>query len=235
MIIKSRADWGARPPLSPPSKWTDGPHDLVVHWVGGSGSLNLSNPSQVPQAIRNIQAYEQSKGYSDIAYNLIADPFGGVWNGRTLAFAGAANGPATNGTKPSVCLLLNKDDLMTVQMKDAVRQIRRELCPGQLLGHREVNLTFCPGDDVMRWIQSERVTPAPVPPAPPTQIEDEMTKLIRGSSTPSVWITNGIVKRHVTAAAYGGWLIVGHSVPGMLDGNKEWVWDQAFVDSIPTV
>ena len=235
MIIKSRADWGARPPLSPPSKWTDGPHDLVVHWVGGSGSLNLSNPSQVPQAIRNIQAYEQSKGYSDIAYNLIADPFGQVWNGRTLAFAGAANGPATNGTKPSVCLLLNKDDLMTVQMKDAVRQIRRELCPGQLLGHREVNLTFCPGDDVMRWVQSERVTPAPVPPAPPTQIEDEMTKLIRGSSTPSVWITNGIVKRHVTAAAYGGWLIVGHSVPGMLDGNKEWVWDQAFVDSIPTV
>ena len=235
MIIKSRADWGARPPLSPPSKWTDGPHDLVVHWVGGSGTMGLTSPDKVPQAIRNIQAHEQSKGYSDIAYNLVCDPFGGVWNGRTLAFAGAANGPATNGTKPSVCLLLNKDDVMTVQMKDAVRQIRRELCPGQLLGHREVNLTYCPGDDVMRWVQSERVTPAPVPPSPPTQIEDEMTKLIRGSSTPSVFITNGIVKRHVTAAAYPGWLIVGHSVPGMLDGNKEWVWDQAFVDSIPTV
>jgi hypothetical protein len=131
--------------------------------------------------------------------------------------------------------LLNKDDLMTVQMKDAVRQLRRELCPGQLLGHREVNLTFCPGEDVMRWVQSERVTPAPVPPSPPIQIEDEMTKLIRGSSTPSVWITNGIVKRHVTAAAYGGWLIVGNGVPGMLNAGKEWVWDQAFVDSIPTV
>jgi len=124
---------------------------------------------------------------------------------------------------------------MTVQMKDTIRQLRRELTPGQLLGHREVNLTFCPGEDVMRWIQSERIVPNPVPPSPLPKIEDEMTKLIRGSSTPSVFITNGIVKRHVTAAAYGGWLIVGHSVPGMLDGSKEWVWDQAFVDSIPTV
>ena len=123
---------------------------------------------------------------------------------------------------------------MTVQMKDAIRELRRELTPGQLLGHREVNLTFCPGEDVMRWIQSERLVPnPPLPPLP--KVEDEMTKLIRGSSTPSVFITNGIVKRHVTAAAYGGWLIVGHSVPGMLDGSKEWVWDQAFVDSIPTV
>ena len=71
MIIKSRADWGARPPLSPPSKWSDGPHDLVVHWVGGSGTMGLTSPDKVPAAIRNIQAYEQSKGYSDIAYNLI--------------------------------------------------------------------------------------------------------------------------------------------------------------------
>lgn len=235
MIIKERVDWAARPPLQKPSAWTDGPHDLVVHWVGGSGTMGLTSPDKVPAAIRAIQAYEQSHGYSDIAYNLVLDPFGQLWNGRSLQYAGAANGPATNGTKPSVCLLLNKADQMTVQMKDAVRQLRRELTPGLLLGHREVNLTFCPGDDVMRWIQSERIVPNPVPPSPPTKIEDEMTKLIRGSNTPSVFITNGIVKRHVTAAAYGGWLIVGASVPGMLNAGKEWVWDQAFVDSIPTV
>ena len=235
MIIKSRADWGARPPLSPPKQWTDGPHDLVVHWVGGAGTMGLTSPDKVPAAIRAIQAYEQSHGYSDIAYSLVLDPFGQLWNGRSLQYAGAANGPATNGTKPSVCLLLNKADQMTVQMKDTIRQLRRELTPGLLLGHREVNLTFCPGDDVMRWIQSERIVPNPVPPSPLPKIEDEMTKLIRGSSTPSVFITNGIVKRHVTAAAYGGWLIVGASVPGMLNAGKEWVWDQAFVDSIPTV
>lgn len=231
MIIKSRAEWGALPPLSAQTLWKDGgPIDLVVHWVGGAGSLNLSKESQVPQAIRNIQAYEQRNGYSDIAYNLLVDPFGGVWEGRGLQYAGAANGPATNGTKPSVCLLLNKQDEMTPAMQSSVLDVWRELCPGLLLGHREVNSTACPGDKVMMWIQSARIVPSP-----PIQNEDEMTKLIRGSSTPSVWITNGIVKRHVTAAAYGGWLIVGNGVPGMLDKGKEWVWAQAFVDSIPTV
>lgn len=231
MIIKQRVDWAAVPPSKPPSSWSEGPIDLVVHWVGGKGSLNIKSPSDVPAVIRNIQAFEMRTGYSDIAYNLICDPFGQVWDGRSLRFAGAANGPATNGSKPSVCLLLNEGDEFTVAMKDAVRELRATYCRGQLLGHREVNATSCPGDTVMRWIQSERIVPVP----PIVKTENEMTKLVRGSSTPSVWITNGIVKRHVTADAYGGWLIVGHSVPGMLDGNKEWVWDQAFVDSIPTV
>ena len=197
--------------------------------------MGLTAPHEVPAAIRSLQESAQSHGYSDIPYNLLLDGFGQLWNGRSLQYAGAANGPATNGTKPSVCLLLNKDDQMTVQMKDTIRQLRRELTPGLLLGHREVNLTFCPGEDVMRWIQSERIVPTPIPPSPPSMIEDEMTKLIRGTTTPSVWITNGIVKRHITAAVYPMWIWYAASVPGMTKDNKEWVWDQTLVDSIPTV
>ena len=233
MNIKPRSAWGAKPPTRRGEPWADhGPIDLVVHWVGGSGSLSLSDPAQVPAAIRAIQAAEMAGPYSDIAYNLVCDPWGQLWEGRTLAVRGAANGPQTNGTKPSVCLLLNQGDVMTQPMKETIKAMRVSLTPGQLYGHREVNTTACPGNDVMAWISEQRQPRPPIPPPLPRMELDPMY-LMRGDKTPHVWIVSGGTKRHLDAASYPSWLVwsLVH-IPGACDPatSKEWVVPQVMVD-----
>jgi hypothetical protein len=187
----------------------------------------------VPQAIRAIQAAEMAGPYSDIAYNLVCDPWGQLWEGRTLAVRGAANGPETNGTKPSVCLLLNQGDVMTQPMKDTIKAMRVSLTPGQLYGHREVNTTACPGNEVMAWISDQRQPRPPTPPLPVMELDPMY--LMRGNMTPHVWIVSGGTKRHLDAAAYPSWLVwsIVH-IPGATDPatNKEWVVPQVMVDAL---
>jgi hypothetical protein len=172
--------------------------------------------------------------YSDIAYNLVLDWQGQLWEGRTLAVRGAANGPETNGTKPSVCLLLNQADTMTQPMKETIKAMRVNLTPGQLYGHREVNATTCPGNEVMAWISDQRQPRPPTPPPLPVMELDPMY-LMRGDKTPHVWIVSGGTKRHLDAAAYPSWLVwsIVH-IPGSTDPstNKEWVVPQVMVDAL---
>ncbi|MEY4689882.1 MAG: hypothetical protein RIT19_207, partial [Verrucomicrobiota bacterium] len=176
---------------------TGGPIDLVVHWVGGAGSLNIRSHEDCPTRIRGIQSYEMANGYSDIAYNLLICPHGTIYEGRGLGVQGAANGPQTNATKPSVCLLLNQADTMTPAMQDRILDLNRAEIPGRILGHREVNSTTCPGDQVFAWILSTRIVPPPTP-QPPILVEDELVQLVKcDNGDPMVLITNSINARWV--------------------------------------
>jgi hypothetical protein len=197
MDIQPRSAWGAVPPKSPGRPWASGgPVDLVVHWVGGSGTLNIRSHSDCPTRIRAVQSYEMANGYSDIAYNLVCCPHGTVYEGRGLGVQGAANGPATNATKPSVCLLLNVDDSMTPAMQDRILDLNRWVTPGKILAHREVNTTACPGPQVYGWILETRKQPVPVPPTPVE--DDEMPKVVKcNNGDPMVLITNSIHSRWV--------------------------------------
>lgn len=198
MDIQPRSAWGAVPPKEPGQPWANGePIDLVVHWVGGAGTLNIRSHSDCPTRIRAIQQYEMTHGYSDIAYNLVCCPHGTVYEGRGLNVRGAANGPATNGTKPSVCLLLNVDDPMTSAMQDRILDLNRWVTPGRIVGHREVNTTTCPGDQVFAWIETHRT--APPTPKPPTPVEDDdMQRLVKcDNGDPMVLVTNSIHSRWV--------------------------------------
>lgn len=159
VTIIPRSDWGARPPTGAYSPWNGSHHGLVVHYVGGAGSIGLADHARCPERVRGIQSYEQSKGYVDIAYNLVLCPHGSIYEGRGLAKAGAANGPSTNSTMPSVCYLANVDDHLTEPAKVALRLLRAEF-PPEFLGHREVNATSCPGNSIFAWVVSERALPA---------------------------------------------------------------------------
>ena len=197
MQILPRSAWGAVPPKSPGRPWAaGGPVDLVVHWVGGAGTIGIQNHADCPARIRAVQSYEMSQEYSDIAYNLVCCPHGTVYEGRGLGVQGAANGPSTNATKPSVCLLLNQQDSMTSAMQASVLELNRTVTPGTLLAHREVNSTACPGPQVYGWILETRKQP---PPQPPTPVEDdEMPKLVKcDNGDPMVLLTNSIHSRWV--------------------------------------
>jgi len=199
MQILPRSAWGAVPPKSPGRPWAPGgPVDLVVHWVGGAGTIGIRDHADCPVRIRAVQAYEMSQEYSDIAYNLVCCPHGAVYEGRGLGVQGAANGPSTNATKPSVCLLLNQQDSMTSAMQASVLELNRTVTPGTLLAHREVNSTACPGPQVYGWILETRLQPPPTP-EPPTPVEDdEMPKLVKcNNGDPMVLLTNSIHSRWV--------------------------------------
>ena len=194
--ILPRSAWGAAPPKSPGRPWaTGGPIDLVVHWVGGAGSLNIRSHEDCPARIRGIQSYEMANGYSDIAYNVLICPHGTIYEGRGLGVQGAANGPQTNATKPSVCLLLNVADTMTPAMGDRILDLNRAEMPGRILGHREVNSTTCPGDQVFAWIVSTRIVPPPTHEPPE---ETEVQRIVKcDNGDPMVLITNSIHSRWV--------------------------------------
>ena len=199
MQILPRSAWGAVPPKSPGRPWAPGgPVDLVVHWVGGAGTIGIRDHADCPARIRAVQAYEMSQEYSDIAYNVVCCPHGAVYEGRGLGVQGAANGPSTNATKPSVCLLLNQQDSMTSAMQASVLELNRTVTPGTLLAHREVNSTACPGPQVYGWILETRLQPPPTP-EPPTPVEDdEMPKLVKcNNGDPMVLLTNSIHSRWV--------------------------------------
>lgn len=77
--IVSRAEWGARAPTSSPSYGTE----LKLAVVHHSATANGFTRAQVPSIIRSIQAFHMDgRGWSDIAYNFVVDPWGGIWEGR---------------------------------------------------------------------------------------------------------------------------------------------------------
>ena len=198
MNILPRSAWGAAPASAPGQKWAaGGPVDLVVHYVGGKGTIGIRSHDDCPGRIRNVQAYEMSHGYTDIAYNLALCPHGQVYESRGLQVRGAANGPTTNGTKPSVCLLLNEPDPMTPAMQQAILDLNLTVTPGTIYGHREVNSTSCPGDDVYQWILGHRHATPPTPPDPLPEDED-MPKVVKcNNGDPMVLLTNSIHARWV--------------------------------------
>ena len=157
MNVKPRSTWNARPPKRQPVPWSRPPAGVVVHWVGGAGSLHGRDPAVT---IRSIQATQMAREYTDIAYNLLVDRDGGIWEGRGLAYRGAANGPATNATHVSVCVLDNQDDRPTRPSELAVFQIWQHV-GGELRLHREVNQTTCPGPWWTAWVERTRTTPLP--------------------------------------------------------------------------
>jgi len=80
---------------------------LLVHH---SASANDYVEEDVPRILQGFFDYHTSpeKGWPDIAYNLLIDRFGHVWEGRTGSIAGPVAGDATGGNQgfsQLVCLI----------------------------------------------------------------------------------------------------------------------------------
>lgn len=77
--IRSRSEWGARPPAQRPGTSLDLKLAIVHHSVNG----NTYTAAQVPALIRSMQAYHiDVNGWDDLGYNFVVDRFGGIWEGR---------------------------------------------------------------------------------------------------------------------------------------------------------
>ncbi|MBU8578681.1 peptidoglycan recognition protein [Brevibacterium luteolum] len=77
--IEHRKAWGAAKPKSDPDT-TAKVQAAVVHHTGGSNDYRAED---VPAILRGIQHYhQQGRGWDDIGYNMLADKYGRLWEGR---------------------------------------------------------------------------------------------------------------------------------------------------------
>jgi hypothetical protein len=94
--VHSRADWGADERLRRGAPAYAGRVEaVVVHHTAGS---NDYRPEDVPRRIRADYAYHvQSRGWSDLGYNLVLDKWGRIWEGRAGGLGRATVGTHAQG------------------------------------------------------------------------------------------------------------------------------------------
>ncbi len=144
MNIVSRAQWGARPSKTTPTRvtWPAGV-TLWLHHTAGA-------PTQTP---REIQAFHQgpARGWSDIGYSYLINEQGTVYEGRGRNVRGA-HSPEKNH-EPSVALIgTYTDRAPTEAQRRAVWALRDHLNAGAIKGHRDSYPTSCPGDAAYRAV-----------------------------------------------------------------------------------
>lgn len=160
MARYTRKDWGAKPSNDGQVKLeATNLEGMAIHWPAMSKKLNTV--AQVMAALRSWQAYHQSKGWRDIAYQEAVDQMGNSYVLRGLTNESAANGDEdTNDEWGALLLILAPGETPSAaMMKTARRRIKRfrEIYPRavKIRGHSEIRPepTACPGPIVMKMIK----------------------------------------------------------------------------------
>ncbi len=97
--IHPRDAWGSGvPPRGPLTTEQDSwVRFLLVHHTQ---TPNSESPESVPARLRSMfRHHTGTKGWNDIAYNFLVDPFGGIWEGRAGSLAGPVKPDATGGSQ----------------------------------------------------------------------------------------------------------------------------------------
>lgn len=147
MDIISREDWGARKPAGD-FVVQDTPAEAYLHHSVGYGSGGA-------QYMRDMQAFHQSKGWKDIAYNFVVD-------GRTLEVFEGRGGNIVPGAQKghnrgtvAICVMGDyRREPVTELLLDTIAELvdylhKRGWGPQYLTGgHRDApgQTTTCPGD-----------------------------------------------------------------------------------------
>lgn len=172
-IIATRAQWGADESISTwsPRRQYD-PSGVTIHHTAG---VNGQTADQIPATLRAIHHYHaEVRGWGDIGYNVLVDPFGRAWEGRkggVNEFIQGAHAAGVNSRTTGVSLM---GDFTSVMPSEAQRgaaasvagwalsangiaphsqftEYNQYLTGGggaydAVIGHREVAWTACPGD-----------------------------------------------------------------------------------------
>lgn len=159
--VRSRAEWGARPPNGSLSAASKVQMAVVHHTVSPNGY----SQAQVPGYIRGIQAYHiDGRGWTDIGYNFVVDRFGGIWEGRgggiTRAIIGAHAAGFNTGSVGVVALgTYTSTGPSSATVEGIAKVVGWKLWSDRVdprattsafnrpavVGHRDVGQTSCPG------------------------------------------------------------------------------------------
>lgn len=155
-----RRDWGAQR--------MGGNHDPM----NGIRKLTLHHTSEIPgmmqrndaELVAAVQHYHQSNlGWADIGYHYLIGRDGRVYEGRPLTAQGAHVGGARNRHNLGIAVIGDfqshmptKAQIATVERFLVDQQQRYRVRSGDMLAHREVGVTVCPGDALYGWYDDFR-------------------------------------------------------------------------------
>ncbi len=173
--INSRASWGARPSVAPPSI-APTVHMAIVHH---SVTANDYAPGDVPGILRSIQAFHiDGRGWNDIAYNFAVDKYGTMWEARGGGITNAVIGGHAMGANYETTGVVTLGDFTAASAPQVMVNSIGDLIGWKLyvhgtdpnrtntytlgqntkyptgtvltlpniIGHRDVGSTGCPGD-----------------------------------------------------------------------------------------
>lgn len=107
-LVPSAASVVPPPRINPRARWaTNRPakrrpvaEDVRFLLVHHTQTPNATRAAVIPGQLRGMYDYHtREKGWPDIAYNFLVDPFGGIWEGRAGSLAGPVRGDATGGSQ----------------------------------------------------------------------------------------------------------------------------------------
>lgn len=200
MKLVTRDEWGAAPPRGSYSPLRNA-KGVVVHWFGGETPAN--DHANCAQLVRSIQqgAFSRTDGtYVDIEYNLLACVHGYVFVGRGVGVEPAAQADG-NAEYFAVCALTGPSGGMTsptpeleTAIMDAITDLRQTGPAGpEIIGHRDLMSTDCPGDALEQWVKQGAPHGAPDPTPSPGPAELGSRQLELGSSGTDVeWLQHNI-------------------------------------------
>jgi len=147
--VVSRAEWGAAPAKGTTELNPAVVRLFVVH--------HTASAFRGPRSIRGIQQFHQGpeRLWSDIGYNFLVSPDGMVYEGRGWAFRGAhAKGHNFESGGGAYVGLGSKP--VPSPAKRAILELHAEAEKRfgslEIVGHRDVGRTACPGDVLYRWV-----------------------------------------------------------------------------------
>ena len=146
--IVPRSEWGARAPRSRSTTSWSQRRGVTVHYSAGPPN----------QSVRSIQDFHMDgNGWADIGYNFLVDRSGTAYEGRGWLVVGAHASPY-NTSHIGICFI-GQDGDATGAAKAAIRALYDEAGrrAGRTLdktGHRDLNQTSCPGDDLHAWVRA---------------------------------------------------------------------------------
>lgn len=154
---------------------------VVVHWPGSEEQDSFDGRAEIVAALRGWQRFHmQSRGWSDIAYQVAVDQAGRAWTLRGLRTQSGANGNEDlNERYGAILLILVDGEEPSAAMKATVRQVVLDFRriygddAALILPHSTVRPdgTDCPGDRARAAIARGDFEPWADNPEPP---EDDM-------------------------------------------------------------
>lgn len=164
---------------------------VAVHYTGDKGRLG-DTPTYAQTVARlegervfHTAAPPKGRGWSDIAYSVAFSQAGDVFDCRGIEHRSAANGDQhVNTTHAAVTWLIGADDVPTAALLQAFRDWYRGVWLArwpnatQIVGHRDLHSTECPGPRAYALIRSGRLPgpdPAPTERNPPMATEVALT------------------------------------------------------------